>query len=69
MSYSAAMKKEPIMRQAFQFTVSGTEQSGVIYVTLSFTDRGEALARAAKIAARRSGDPAPKFIRTVPPSR
>lgn len=69
MSYSAAMKKGPIMRQAFQFTVVGTEQSGVVYVTLSFTDCAEALARATKIAAKRSGDPAPKFIRTVAPSR
>ena len=57
------------MRQAFQFTVCGTEQTGVIYVTLSFTDREAALARATKIAAKRSGDPAPTFIRTVAPGR
>lgn len=68
MSYSALMTKEPTMRQAFQFTVRGTEQAGVIYVTLSFTDRAEALIRATKIAAKRSGDPAPKFVRTVAPS-
>ena len=57
------------MRKSFQFTVSGTEQVGVVYVTMSFTDEAAAVVKATKLAAKRSGDPAPKFIRSVPPMR
>jgi hypothetical protein len=58
-------------RKSFQFTVRGDRQAGVIYVTRSFVvdDEAKALAAAVRIAARRSGDPSPTFIRTVPPVR
>lgn len=56
-------------RKSFQFTVNGTERQGVIYVTLSFEDEAAALVKATKLAAKRSGDPAPKFVRTVSPLR
>jgi hypothetical protein len=58
-----------MQRKSFQFTVHGDHQTGVIYVTRSFTDEARALTQATKIAARRSGDPEPVFIRTVPPVR
>lgn len=57
------------MRKSFQFTVAGTEQTGVVYVTLNFDDEAAAIVKATKLAAKRSGDPAPKFIRSVPPMR
>lgn len=58
-------------RQSFQFTVQGEKQTGVVYITKSYetADYEMTLANAMKIAAKRSGDPAPKFIRTVPPVR
>ena len=56
-------------RKSFQFTVSGTKQSGVVYVTSTFEDEDAALVEATKAAAKRSGDPAPTFVRTVPPVR
>lgn len=56
-------------RQSFQFTVNGARQAGVVYVTLSFADLDRAKKQAARIAARRSGDPAPVFVRAEPPRR
>ena len=56
-------------RRSFQFTVLGSRQAGVIYVTLSYDDEAKALAKATKLAAKRSGDPAPVFIRSTPPIR
>lgn len=58
-----------MQRKSFQFTVHGDQQTGVIYVTRSFTDEAQALTQATKIAARRSGDPSPIFVRIVPPVR
>ena len=57
------------MRKSFQFTVTGPEQTGVVYVTMNFADEAAAIVKATKLAAKRSGDPAPKFIRSVPPMR
>lgn len=56
-------------RRSFQFTVLGSRQADVIYVTLNVDDEAKALAKATKIAAKRSGDPCPEFIRTTPPIR
>lgn len=56
-------------RLSFQFKVNGTQQCGVIYVTLSFTDATKAVAKATKIAAKRSGDPKPEFLRNAHPMR
>jgi hypothetical protein len=40
----------------FQFGVSGTKQSGVVYVTGALTqDRAADIAKAAKVAAKRAG--------------
>lgn len=55
------------MRKSFQFTVNGTERNGVLYVTMNTADAAADLTKATKIAAKRSGDPAPVFIRTVAP--
>lgn len=63
------MSKEPTMRKSFQFTARGPLQTGVLYVTMSFTDEAAAIAKATKLAAKRSGDPAPVFVRSVPPMR
>lgn len=60
---------EGTMRRSFQFTVAGLRQTGVVYVTLSFTDMDRAKARATRIAARRSGDPAPVLVRVEAPRR
>jgi hypothetical protein len=46
-----------------QFTVLGTEQAGVIYVTGRGPDEARVIAQAAAVAAKRSGDPSPEFIR------
>jgi hypothetical protein len=60
---------ETTMRRSFQFTVAGPQQTGVVYVTLSFTDLDRAKAQATKIAAKRSGDPAPVLVRVEAPRR
>ena len=57
------------MRKSFQFTVAGDKQTGVVYVTMDCTDVETGAAKAAKIAAKRSGDPAPVFVRAVAPRR
>ena len=57
------------VRRSYQFTVAGDRQTGVVYVTLTGTDDAANLARATRIAARRSGDPAPVFVRAEAPRR
>jgi hypothetical protein len=61
------MKHESTMTEAItrlcQFTVRGTEQAGVIYVTGRGTDESSVIAQATAVAAKRSGDPAPVFVR------
>jgi hypothetical protein len=52
-------------RKSFQFTVQGNKQAGVIYITQTFENLADAIVRATKLAAKRSGDTAPKYIRTV----
>lgn len=51
----------------FMFTVSGPSRTGVLYVWAPCADPGmprlAELAHAAVVAARRSGDPAPVFVR------
>ncbi len=63
------MNSEFPTRRSYQFTVAGSRQTGVVYVTLTGTDNAANLARATRLAARRSGDKAPVFVRTEAPRR
>jgi hypothetical protein len=60
------------VRLSFQFAVRGPKQGGTLYVTLTVrraADIPETITRAARIAAQRSDDPEPEFVRMVPPVR
>lgn len=63
------METNTLPRRSYVFTVAGERQTGVVYVTLTGADDAANLARATRIAARRSGDPAPVFVRAEPPRR
>jgi hypothetical protein len=59
-------------RLSFQFTARSPKQTGAVYVTLTVrhaADIPETITRAARIAAQRSGDPEPEFVRMLPPVR
>ena len=57
------------VRRSYVFTVAGDRQTGVIYVTLTGPDTDTLLATATRLAARRSGDREPTFVRTEAPRR
>lgn len=67
------MTKQPEnqRRSTFQFTVNGASHQGALYVTLSYdpAEIEDAIAKATRIAAKRSRDPAPTFVRIEKPRR
>lgn len=58
-------------RGGFIFAVNGEERQGSITVHMNYAvaQLPVYIARAARIAARRAGDPNPQFLELVPPKR
>ncbi len=58
-------------RAGFIFRVNGTEMQGAVTVHMNYEVARVStyIARAARIAARRAGDPNPEFLELVPPKR
>jgi hypothetical protein len=55
--------REAIITKRCQFTVQGPLQVGTVYATGIGPNEAAVIAHAKEIAAKRSGDPSPVFVR------